>query len=206
MPKQATAELHQVKTMYSMVIRACSLCSLPSSPTALLLGRLQAVSTGLIPSLKEAIAKAAMILSTNILVCTVLKPLLSSLTQQPRGTQDIARYSSWGYPQQPHRHPRPDTTPGESLLWELCSPSFCSLWPAGLQSLRYGSASLGDLYGPEESRMLLQSDRQPLKPTLRALPWFCILIVQRAWSGSTCAGARCELPFRHLLVHMILLY
>lgn len=167
--------------------------STPSSTTALLLGRLQILSIGLIPShcLKEAIAKAAVRLSTNTLVCMVLKPLLSWLTQLS-STQDTARDSSWEYPHQPHRRPRPATIPGDSLLWELCLPLFCSLLPAGLQLLQSGSDSLGDLCGPGGSRMLLESNRQPLKPTLRALPWFCTLIAQRVWSGSTCAGARCD--------------
>lgn len=171
-----------------------------SATTALLLGRLQVVSIGLIPShcLKEAIAKAATSLSTNTLVCMALKPSLSWLTQQLSSTQDIGRDSSWEYPQQPHRRPHPGTIPGESLLWELCLPLFYSLWPAGLQSLLCGSASLGGSYGPEESRMLLESDRQALKPTPRALPWFCTLIAPRVWSGSTCAGARCDHASSHV--------
>ena len=169
--------------------------SIQSSATALLVFRLQEITAGLMPSLclKAPIAQGTVRLSNNMLVCLALNPLLSWLTPQLRCTQNTARDNMWEYPQQPHRHPRPAIIPGEYLVWELFLPSSCSLWPAGFQCLRCGSASLDGLYGTEESRRQLQSNRQHLRPTQRALPWCCTLIAQKVWNGSTCAGARYEL-------------
>ena len=151
--------------------------------------------------LRAPTAQVTVRLSNNMLVCMARNPLLSWLTQQLRRTQNTARDSMWAYPQQPHRHRLDVIVPGVYLVWELCLPSSCSLWPAGFQCLQCGNASLDGLYGTEESRRQLQISRQRLRPTRRALPWCCTLIAQRVWNGLTCAGARYDLM--QLPVHPI---
>lgn len=147
--------------------------------------------------LEESVVQNALRLFISIAVCMALNPLLSWLRQQPRCAQIIPRHSLWEYPQQLLDHPHPAIMPGGYLVWELFLPSSCSLWSAGCQSPLSGSAFLGGLYGTEESRRQLLRHHQQLKPAQRALPWFCTLIAQRVWNGSTCAGER----YKHALTH-----
>ena len=120
-----------------------------------------------------------------------LKWLLSWLTQQLRHSTSMHKHSMWGSPPQPRCHHHPAIMPGRFLVWEPFLPLSCRLWSAGFRSLLSGSAFLVGLCGTGGSLRQLLRSQQLSRPTLRALPWYCILTVQRAWSGSTCAGARC---------------